>query len=195
VEFAERENLMTISFSINGEQTTFDGDRGRLLVHVIRQDLGLTGTKIGCESTVCGACTVLLDGEPVKSCTVLAGQADGRQITTIEGLSSDGLTPVQEGFRAEHAVQCGFCTPGMVVSATALLNRTDTPSDDDVVEALEGNLCRCTGYTSIIRGVHHGAALLRGEAPTPTAGSDIEVPVISIEVERAEIEASDVEVV
>ena len=186
---------MTVSFTINGQTTTVDVDPGQLLVQVIRDELGLTGTKIGCESTVCGACTVLLNDRPIKSCTVLAGQIDGNRITTIEGLSSDGLTAVQEGFRAEHAVQCGFCTPGMVVSATALLSRTDTPSDDDVVEALEGNLCRCTGYTSIIRGVHHGAALLRGEAPRSAAGRAIETPIVSIEVDRQHIQASDVEVV
>ena len=186
---------MTVSFTINGHHSTVDVDPGQLLVQVIRDELGLTGTKIGCESTVCGACTVLLNGQPVKSCTVVAGQIDGESITTIEGLSSEGLTAVQEGFRAEHAVQCGFCTPGMVVSATALLRRTDTPSNEDVVEALEGNLCRCTGYTSIVRGVHYGAALLRGEEPDASAGRDIETPIISIEVGRQHIKASDVEVV
>ena len=132
---------MTVSFTINGHHSAVDVDPGHLLVRVIRDELGLTGTKIGCESTVCGACTVLLDDQPVKSCTVLAGQIDGRSITTIEGLSSEGLTAVQEGFRAEHAVQCGFCTPGMVVSASALLSRTDTP---DVLQATDGY--RVNGY-------------------------------------------------
>ena len=186
---------MSISFTINGSPTTLEVHAGSLLVHLLRDDLGLTGTKIGCESSVCGACTVLVDSRPVKACTILAGQIAGRDVTTIEGLSANGLTQVQQGFTAEHALQCGFCTPGMVVSATALLERTDTPSDDDIVEALEGNLCRCTGYTSILRGIHHGAALLRGETPPTLAGTEIEHPVVSIEVERVEIQASDVEVV
>jgi carbon-monoxide dehydrogenase small subunit len=186
---------MTISFTVNGSPTTLDIHPGSLLVHVIRDDLGLTGTKIGCESSVCGACTVLVDDRPVKACTIRMGQIAGRDVTTIEGLSDEGLSKVQQGFKAEHALQCGYCTPGMVISATALLERTDTPSDEDIVEALEGNLCRCTGYTSIIRGVRHGAALRRGETPPALAGTEIELPVISIEVDRAEIQASDVEVV
>jgi carbon-monoxide dehydrogenase small subunit len=186
---------MTISFMVNGSPTTLDIHPGSLLVDVLRDELGLTGTKIGCESSVCGACTVLVDDRPVKACTILAGQITGRDVTTIEGLSNEGLSQVQQGFKAEHALQCGFCTPGMVISATALLERTDTPSDEDIVDALEGNLCRCTGYTSIMRGVRHGAALRRGETPLTLAGTAIEHSVASIEVERAEIQASDVEVV
>lgn len=186
---------MTISFTINGSPTTLEIHPGSLLIHVLRDELGLTGTKIGCESSVCGACTVMVDGRPVKACTMFAGQIIGGDITTIEGLSDEGLTQVQQGFKAEHALQCGFCTPGMVVSATALLERTDTPSDEEIVEALEGNLCRCTGYTSIVRGIRYAAALRRGETPPALAGTEIEYPVISIEVGRAEIEASDVEVV
>ena len=186
---------MRISFTMNGRRTTADVKVSILLVQLIRDQLGLTGTKIGCETTVCGACTVLLDGEPVKSCSILAVRADGHEITTIEGLSADGLTAIQRGFKAEHALQCGFCTPGMVVSTTALLARTTDPSKEAITEALEGNLCRCTGYVSIMRGVEHAAAILRGETPASRAGVDITTPVEKVEIDMLDIEASDVEVV
>ena len=130
-----------------------------LLVHFLREQLRLTGTHIGCDTTHCGACTVLLDGEPVKSCTVLAVQADGRNITTVEGLEQDGkLHPVQEGFWQEHGLQCGFCTPGMMMTGYALLERNANPSEPEIRQAISGNLCRCTGYVNIVKAVQHAAA-------------------------------------
>jgi carbon-monoxide dehydrogenase small subunit len=121
--------------------------------------LGLTGTHIGCDTSHCGACTVLLDGEPVKSCTVLAVQADGRQVMTVEGLEQDGkLNPIQEGFMQEHGLQCGFCTPGMMMTSYALLKRSKQPSEDEIRHAISGNLCRCTGYVNIVKAVQYAAA-------------------------------------
>ena len=186
---------MNISLIVNDESVNFDVPANVLLVNLIRDTLGLTGTKIGCETAVCGACTVMVDDRTVKSCTMFAVQADGKAVTTIEGLSADSLTAVQQGLHAEHGLQCGYCTPGMVVSATALLRTTVTPTDKDIADAFKGNLCRCTGYTGIIRGIHHAAALLRGEAPSSSAGVAIETPITSIEVASADIAASDVEVV
>lgn len=186
---------MSISLTINGESVVADVAPNVLLVNLIRDTLGLTGTKVGCETSVCGACTVMVDEELVKSCTMFAAQAEGRSVTTIEGLSAEGLTEIQRGLNAEHGLQCGYCTPGMVMAATALLRRTDAPTDKDIAEALKGNLCRCTGYTGIIRGIHHAAALLRGEQPDSSAGVAIESPVVSIEVSAAHITASDVEVI
>ena len=186
---------MNISLTVNKEAVTVDVGSNVLLVNLIRDTLGLTGTKVGCETTVCGACTVMVDDKPVKACTMFAAQTDGRSVTTIEGLGLDGLNAVQQGLHAEHGLQCGFCSPGMVVSATALLRRTDTPTDKDIEDALKGNLCRCTGYTGIIRGVHHAAALLRGEAPASSAGVAIESPKARMDVARVEISATDVEVV
>ena len=125
----------------------------RLLVHFLRDDLDLTGTHIGCDTGSCGACTVHLDGMPVKSCAVLAVQADGARVTTVEGLAEDELTPLQQSFSAHHALQCGYCTPGMLMSATALLADNPSPSEDDVKLALQGNICRCTGYWNIVEAV------------------------------------------
>jgi aerobic carbon-monoxide dehydrogenase small subunit len=125
----------------------------RLLVHFLRDDLDLTGTHIGCDTGSCGACTVHLDGVPVKSCAVLAVQADGARVTTVEGLAEDELTPLQQSFSAHHALQCGYCTPGMLMSATALLADNPSPSDEDVKLALQGNICRCTGYWNIVEAV------------------------------------------
>ena len=186
---------MKVSLTVNGESVNVDVAPNALLVNLIRDTLGLTGTKVGCETTVCGACTVLVDDRTAKSCTMFAMQANGKAVTTIEGLSVDGLNAVQQGLHAEHGLQCGYCSPGMVVSATALLRQTDAPTDKDISDALKGNLCRCTGYTGIIRGVHHAAALMRGETPDNLAGAAIETPITSIEVARAEISATDVEVV
>ena len=186
---------MKVSLTVNGELVTADVPPSALLVNLIRDTLDLTGTKVGCETSVCGACTVMLDDKPVKSCTMFAAQADGSSVTTIEGLSSDGLSVIQQGLNVEHGLQCGYCSPGIVVSATALLRHNDNPTDKDIAEALKGNLCRCTGYTGIIRGIHHAAAVLRGEHPDSLAGVAIESPVVSIEVAKAEISASDVEVV
>jgi carbon-monoxide dehydrogenase small subunit len=145
---------MEISVTVNGSVHAGDVEPRRLLVHHLRDDIGLTGTNIGCDTSSCGACTVLVDGESVKSCTMLAVQADGRAITTIEGLA-DGTTmhPVQEAFRQHHGLQCGYCTPGMVMAAVSLLAEQPDPSEADVREGLEGNLCRCTGYHNIVKAV------------------------------------------
>ncbi|MCI4351886.1 MAG: (2Fe-2S)-binding protein [Thermoplasmata archaeon] len=129
-----------------------------LLVHFLRDTLGMTGTHIGCDTTHCGACTVLLDDRPVKSCTVLAVQADGRKVRTVEGLESGGkLHPVQEGFTAEHGLQCGFCTPGMMMTSVALLAKNPNPTEDEIRHAISGNLCRCTGYMNIVKAIQHAA--------------------------------------
>ena len=143
-----------VSVEVNGEQIELEVPARRLLVHFLRDDLGLTGTHVGCDTGNCGACTVHLNGEPVKSCMLLAVQADGARITTIEGLAADGeLTPLQRSFNEHHALQCGYCTPGMLMSATALLQRTPRPSEEDVRLALQGNICRCTGYVNIVEAV------------------------------------------
>jgi carbon-monoxide dehydrogenase small subunit len=148
-----------ISVTVNGTARPAEVESRLLLVHLIREDLGLTGTHIGCDTSHCGACTVLLDGEPVKSCTVLAVQADGRQVMTIEGLEQDGkLNPIQEGFMQEHGLQCGFCTPGMMMTSYALLKRSKKPSEDEIRHAISGNLCRCTGYVNIVKAVQYAAA-------------------------------------
>jgi carbon-monoxide dehydrogenase small subunit len=151
---------MRISVEVNGERHEDEVEPRLLLVHYLRDELGLTGTHWGCDTTSCGACAVLLDGNAVKSCTVLAVRADGRQITTIEGIThADGsLTAVQEGFHQEHGLQCGFCTPGMIVTATALLRANPAPSEDEIREGIAGNLCRCTGYENIIKAVAWAAA-------------------------------------
>jgi carbon-monoxide dehydrogenase small subunit len=151
-----------ISVTVNGAVLEAEVESRLLLVHLIRENLKLTGTHIGCETTHCGACTVLLDGEPVKSCTVLAVQADGRQVMTVEGLEKEGkLDPIQEGFMQEHGLQCGFCTPGMMLTSYALLKRTSDPSENDIRLAISGNLCRCTGYVNIVKSVQYAAAKLR----------------------------------
>ena len=145
---------MQISVTVNGSVHTSDVEPRRLLVHHLRDDIGLTGTNIGCDTSSCGACTVLLDGESVKSCTVLAVQVDGQSITTIEGLADgDTMHPVQEAFRQHHGLQCGYCTPGMVMAAVSLLAEQPDPSEADVREGLEGNLCRCTGYHNLVKAV------------------------------------------
>ncbi|HLG09155.1 MAG TPA: (2Fe-2S)-binding protein [Gaiellaceae bacterium] len=143
-----------ISLELNGEQIEMEVPARRLLVHFIRDDLGLTGTHIGCDTGNCGACTVHLDGAPVKSCMMLAVQADGAKIGTVEGLAGDGeLTVLQQAFNAHHALQCGYCTPGMLMSAAALLERNPHPTEDEVRYALQGNICRCTGYVNIVEAV------------------------------------------
>jgi aerobic carbon-monoxide dehydrogenase small subunit len=143
-----------ISLEVNGESIEYDVPARRLLVHFLRDDLGLTGTHIGCDTGNCGACTVHLNGEAVKSCMLLAVQADGAQLTTIEGLATDGqLTPLQQAFHEHHALQCGYCTPGMLMSATALLERNPRPSEEEVRIAIQGNICRCTGYVNIVEAV------------------------------------------
>jgi carbon-monoxide dehydrogenase small subunit len=158
--------MTTVQFHINGQATTAAAQPQTLLVDLLRDALGLTGTHVGCDTAQCGCCTVLLDGQAVKACSVLAVQAAGRQITTVEGLArADGtLHPVQEGFIACHGLQCGFCTPGMMMAATGLLNENPRPTEADIVHALEGNLCRCTGYVNIVAAVQHAATLMAGEA-------------------------------
>jgi aerobic carbon-monoxide dehydrogenase small subunit len=144
----------TVSLEINGEHIEYEVPARRLLVHFIRDDLGLTGTHIGCDTGNCGACTVHVDGAPVKSCMMLAVQAEGAKISTVEGLAADGeLTTLQQAFNEHHALQCGYCTPGMLMSATALLARNPRPSEEDVRYALQGNICRCTGYVNIVEAV------------------------------------------
>ena len=149
---------MRITLSVNGQQRESEVEPRCLLVHHLRDDLGLTGTNVGCDTSSCGACTVLLDGESVKSCTILAVQADGHEVTTIEGLAAgDGLHPVQQAFHTEHGLQCGFCTPGMVMASVSLLAENPSPSEQEVRIGLEGNLCRCTGYHNIVRAVMSAA--------------------------------------
>jgi aerobic carbon-monoxide dehydrogenase small subunit len=143
-----------ISLQVNGETIEYDVPARRLLVHFLRDDLGLTGTHVGCDTGNCGACTVHVNGEAVKSCMLLAVQADGASITTVEGLAADGeLTPLQRAFNEHHALQCGYCTPGMLMSAAALLERNPRPSEEEVRVAIQGNICRCTGYVNIVEAV------------------------------------------
>ena len=153
---------MRLSMTINGERREDDVDPRTLLVHYIRDVAGLTGTHVGCETSLCGACTIHLNGQAVKSCTILAVQAEGANLTTIEGLGTEGgLHPLQEGFWEEHGLQCGYCTPGMIMASAELLKRTQNPSEAEIREALEGNLCRCTGYQHIINAIQHAAAKMR----------------------------------
>ncbi|MCY4108262.1 MAG: (2Fe-2S)-binding protein [Chloroflexi bacterium] len=148
----------SISVSVNGTARAAEVEPRLLLVHYLRDALGLTGTHIGCDTSQCGACTVLVNGRSAKSCTMLAVQADGAEVTTIEGLASDGeLDPVQEGFWNEHGLQCGFCTPGMIMSVKALLDRNPDPSEDEIRSGIDGNMCRCTGYQNIIKAVQAAA--------------------------------------
>ncbi len=156
-----------ITLTVNGRAHTVAAEPRQLLVDLLRGPLGLTGTHVGCDTSQCGACTVLLDGQAVKSCTVLAVQAAGRTVTTIEGLSAGDapLHPLQDAFSACHGLQCGFCTPGMVMSACALLAENPNPSDAQIQNALEGNLCRCTGYVNIVAAVRQAATTLAGDAP------------------------------
>ena len=144
----------SVSVEVNGEQIEYEVPTRRLLVHFLRDDLGLTGTHIGCDTGNCGACTVHVNGEPVKSCMLLAVQADGTKIATVEGLASDGeLAALQQAFNEHHALQCGYCTPGMLMSATALLAQNPHPSEEEVRVAIQGNICRCTGYVNIVEAV------------------------------------------
>ena len=149
---------MQVALTINGEERSADVEPRTLLVHFIRDDLDLTGTHWGCDTSNCGACVVLMDGEPVKSCTVLAASAAGHEIRTVEGLEQDGvLDPVQQGFIEEHGLQCGFCTPGMMLTARALLDRDPNPSEQDIREAISGQMCRCTGYKNIVAAIRWAA--------------------------------------
>ncbi len=160
-----------LAFTLNGRAIEREAEPATLLVHLLRDGLGLTGTHVGCDTAQCGACTVLLDGEAVKSCSLLAVQVAGREVTTIEGLSAPGqpLHPLQDAFSACHGLQCGFCTPGMVMAAQGLLNQHPQPSEAQVVQALEGNLCRCTGYVNIVAAVQQAAAAMAAAGGPRTA--------------------------
>ncbi|MBI3998469.1 MAG: (2Fe-2S)-binding protein [Armatimonadetes bacterium] len=159
-----------ISVAVNGTAHHAEVEPRLLLVHFLREVLSLTGTHIGCDTTNCGACTVLMDGRPVKSCTIFAVQADGREVMTVEGLARDGqLHPIQEGFHEQHGLQCGFCTPGMMMTGYALLQRTPNPSEAEIRWAISGNLCRCTGYVNIVEAIKHAAEKMRS-APAPAGG-------------------------
>ena len=154
--------MVQINVTVNGEEQTADVEPRLLLVHFIRETLGLTGTHIGCDTTHCGACTITLDGIPVKSCTIFAVQANGRQVKTVEGLEQGGeLHPIQEAFTEEHGLQCGFCTPGMMMTGVAFLEANPSPSDDEIRRAISGNLCRCTGYVNIVKAYQSAAEKLR----------------------------------
>jgi carbon-monoxide dehydrogenase small subunit len=162
-------DAVRVSVTVNGQAQRAEVEPRLLLVHFLRDTLGLTGTHVGCDTSNCGACTVHLDGESVKSCTVLAVQADGAEVRTIEGMA-DGteLHPLQEGFWAEHGLQCGYCTPGMIMAAADLLERNPNPSEQEIREGLAGNLCRCTGYHNIVKAVQHAAHLQQtGRVPEP----------------------------
>ena len=158
---------------VNGVAHELEVEPRLLLVHALRDNLGLTGTHVGCDTSNCGACTVHLDGQAVKSCTVLAVQADGAEVTTIQGLAEDGQWhPVQKAFQQHHGLQCGYCTPGMVLAAVDLLKRNPSPSEEEVRHGLEGNLCRCTGYQNSVKAVLSAASELRGEGPLPGSFQD-----------------------
>ena len=151
--------MRQIAISVNGASHSAEVEPRQLLVYFLREQLGLTGTVVGCDTSSCGACTVLVDGESVKSCTMLAVQADGHEVTTIEGIGAPGdLHPVQQAFHEQHGLQCGYCTPGMVMATISLLEERPSPSDEEIRHALEGNLCRCTGYVNIVKAVKAAAA-------------------------------------
>ncbi len=153
----------TINFKLNGTDYTQEIEPRTLLVHLIRENLTLTGTHIGCDTTSCGACTILINGRSAKSCTILAVQVDGKEITTVEGLATaEGLHPIQEGFKENHGLHCGFCTPGMMLRAVELLKKNPNPSEDEIRWGISGNLCRCTGYNNIVKAIQYASAKIRG---------------------------------
>src|SRR5947209_20125741 len=160
---------MQITVTVNGTERTTDVESRLLLVHFLRDALGLTGTHVGCDTSNCGACTVLLGGSPVKACTMFAVQADGGEVTTVEGLTGEGgLHPIQAAFKEEHGLQCGFCTPGMMLVGAALLERNPDPTDDDIRWAISGNICRCTGYMNIVKAIRTAA---KAKAAAPAAAT------------------------
>ena len=159
---ATKPTTIKVRVRVNGEQREAEVEPRLLLVHFIRETLSLTGTHIGCDTSHCGACTVILDGKPIKSCTMFAVQADGREVMTVEGLEQNGkLHPIQEGFTQEHGLQCGFCTPGMMLTGYAFLRRNPDASEEEIRRAISGNLCRCTGYVNIVKAFQYAAAKLR----------------------------------
>jgi carbon-monoxide dehydrogenase small subunit len=165
---------MNVTITINGQERSGEAEGRTLLVDFIRNTLRLTGTHIGCDTSNCGACTVLMDGRPVKSCTLLAAQANGRTVRTVEGLIENGaLHAVQEGFHQEHGLQCGFCTPGMMLVAAALLERNPRPTEEEIRWAISGNLCRCTGYINIVKAIQHAAESRSAAASVPVAGTPV----------------------
>jgi carbon-monoxide dehydrogenase small subunit len=172
--------MSRIGITVNGSRQEHDVEPRMLLVHYLRDVLGLTGTHVGCDTSQCGACTVMMDGVSVKSCTVFAVQASGSEVTTVEGLGRVGaLHPLQEGFWQEHGLQCGFCTSGMIMAAYNLLQRNPSPTEDEIRYGLEGNLCRCTGYHNIVKAVQHAASAMAEAARAPAAASaprDVAVP-------------------
>ena len=162
-----------IRVTINGTVYEGDVDSRTLLVHWIRDDLQLTGTHIGCDTTACGACTIIVDGKATKSCTMFAVQANGRKIMTVEGLEQDGkLHPIQEGFWQEHGLQCGFCTPGMIMTAAAFLKEKPRPTEDEIRFAVSGNLCRCTGYVNIVKAIQYAAEKLQASEQVPVSAGE-----------------------
>ena len=155
--------MARVSVTVNGDAREAEVEPRTLLVYFLRETLGLTGTNVGCDTSSCGACTVLLDGESVKSCTLLAVQAEGREVTTIEGLATDGqMHPIQDAFHRNHGLQCGYCTPGMIMAAASFLQENPDPTDEQVRESLEGNLCRCTGYQNIVKSILDAAGEMSG---------------------------------
>jgi carbon-monoxide dehydrogenase small subunit len=169
-----------ISVTVNGAQSEADVESRLLLVHLIREVLNLTGTHVGCDTSSCGACTVLLDGKAVKSCTVFAVQADGRALTTVEGLAQGGkLHPIQEGFFEKHGLQCGFCTPGMMLAASALLEANPNPTEEEIRWGISGNLCRCTGYVNIVEAIRYAAEKLRATEAAPAEVQSSEAAAVS----------------
>jgi carbon-monoxide dehydrogenase small subunit len=157
-----------ISLTVNGQKVVADVEPRLLLVHFLREVLNLTGTHIGCDTTSCGACTVHLNGVPVKSCTVLAVQADGANVRTVEGLAVDGkLNPIQEGFHEMHGLQCGYCTPGMMMTSLALLEQNPNPSEEEIRLGISGNLCRCTGYVNIVKAIQYAGEKMRSQETAP----------------------------
>ena len=166
-----------VTLHVNGVEQTAEVEPRLLLVHFIREDLSLTGTHIGCDTSTCGACTVLLDGRSVKSCTIFTVQANGKSISTIEGMAEGGLHPLQEGFKEEHGLQCGFCTPGMIMRAADLLERNPDPTEEEIRWGISGNLCRCTGYNNIVKAIEYAAAKLKemDRSPLPSTAVPQEV--------------------
>jgi carbon-monoxide dehydrogenase small subunit len=161
---------MHVAVMVNGRRHEADVEPRRLLVHMLREDFGLTGTHVGCDSSTCGACTISVDGRSAKSCTMLAVQADGCEITTIEGMEQGGtLHPLQQAFWDQHGLQCGFCTPGMIMQASWLLKENPDPTDDEIRHGIAGNLCRCTGYVNIVKAIDQAAGELRAQAAAPVA--------------------------
>ncbi len=157
--------MKEITINVNGTPHTMEVEPRLLLVHFIRENLSMTGTHIGCDTSSCGACTVLLNGKSVKSCTVLAVQANGKEVTTVEGIAPEGeMHPLQEGFKENHGLHCGFCTPGMIMRAVELLEHNPNPTEDEIRWGISGNLCRCTGYNNIVKAIQYAGAKMRGDA-------------------------------